>query len=147
MKLIEISTEVKNSIQNIKNGFNKSLFKKLTPPGVKVDLLRFDGCSQGDEVHLSISNLLMKEAKWISLISEEVQTSEMWKFVDVGKVLPWPLKTWEHHHIVKMVNDKVYIVDQIQYSCGNSILEVLFYLPLYLQFYYRKPIYRKEFNQ
>jgi ligand-binding SRPBCC domain-containing protein len=146
MKRILIKTKVDKSLSEVKSKFDKQLFRKLKPPGVELEILRFDGCKQGDEVHLEVKPFLMKKQKWVSLISEDIENSSSWKFVDVGKVLPWPIKTWEHQHIVERLDSGSVIIDDISYSCSNPLIELLVYLPLKLQFLFRKPIYKKEFS-
>lgn len=145
MKLLFETTIGKNYLR-IKEGFNKELFLYLKPPGVSVDLERFDGCSPGDEVHLGLNTLGFKQ-KWISLITEETQDENEWSFVDEGKSLPWPLVKWKHHHKVIALNEgSSKIIDDISYSCASGVMEKLIYPALWSSFAVRPAKYKKFFK-
>ncbi len=127
-------------------GFDLKLFKALKPPLMSLDVERFDGCDPGDEVHLKVG-LGPFKSTWVSLITENQESLEETYFVDVGKELPFPLKNWRHIHRVKNIGENVSeIQDDIEYSTGSSVIDVLMYPILYLQFAFRKPVYRKFFD-
>lgn len=145
MKL-QFVTTVPSSLEKVKAGFTKKLFLELTPPGVSVVLERFDGCSPGHEVHLQIGSFGLKQ-KWVSHITNEVTTEREWFFVDEGKVLPWPLKSWKHiHKVVADGDDRSIIIDDITYGTGHSILDVLMYPSLWISFAVRPSRYKKYFR-
>ena len=146
MKIL-IKTKVKGLPKEILSKFNDELFLKLKPPFVDLKLNRFDGCQKGDEVHLSIYPPLIGEQKWISLITSNISKDDYCDFIDEGIVLPKPLTYWHHHHkIVKLNKNYSYIIDEINFKSSNKLLDYLLYVPLWLQFFYRKPIYKKVFN-
>lgn len=145
MKLF-FETEVASSLAVVKAGFNEELFKQLKPPFVSLKLERFDGCKKGDEVHLMLGTPGFLQ-KWVSHITASEETSDSWLFVDEGFVLPPPLKKWKHEHRVIQVSDNVSkISDSISFDCGNSILNGLFWGPLWLSFSIRPKVYRSVFG-
>jgi len=144
---ISIETAVNQSIDSVWSGFDQSLFGKLAPPFPPVNLLRFDGSEQGDEVHLELNFIFFKQI-WVSVITENVKTDKEIYFIDRGTRLPFFLKFWQHkHRIVKSVDMKrgihSLIIDEIEFE---SPFGFLLYPVLFLQFLYRKPIYRKIFS-
>lgn len=142
MKIL-IKTQVADSHIHVFKKFNKSLFEKLAPPLVQLNVLRFDGCEKGDQVHLEIGLGPLKQ-KWVSLITEDQQTEEECFFIDEGSILPPPLKSWKHRHrIIKIDENTCEIHDDIDFSTGNQILDLAIYPILYSQFYLRIPTYKK----
>lgn len=144
MKL-RIETKVKASLDSVKNGFTQELFLKLNPPFPPVQLLRFDGCKSGDKVVLELNFILFKQ-EWISDIIEDSQDTKKWYFVDKGTKLPFFLKKWKHRHVVDQKESYTAIIDDITFSTGTILTDILLYPALVGQFFYRKPIYKKVFS-
>lgn len=143
---ISIKTRVNKNYQVIFPKFNLDLFKKLKPPFVKLNIERFDGCKKGDEVHLEI-NILGQKQKWVSLITSQFRGDYEIYFIDEGQNIPAPLKKWKHIHRIQKINElDSYIVDDIEYSCENILIDVLIYPFLYLVFFCRIPIYKRELS-
>ena len=142
---IYIATLVKQKPEIVINQFNKELFMALAPPGIKVELTRFDGCIKNDEVHLVLDFIFFKQ-KWNSLIIDNGKDEKGIFFVDQGIKLPFFLKRWKHIHRVDYSQDGSKIVDDITFSTGLILTDLLMYPILYLQFLYRKPIFRKKFD-
>ncbi len=143
---IKISTSVKASKEDVKKGFTEELFMSLNPPFPPVELLRFDGCKKGDTVALKLNFFVLRQ-HWISVITKENEDEKEWFFIDKGVDLPFFLKRWRHKHIVLNVGSGSAIKDHISYSTGYLFSDLLMYPVLYLQFLYRKPIYRKKFRK
>ena len=115
MRLL-IETSVSNHFLEVKKGFNATLFKKLSPPFPKVNLLRFDGCSKGDQVQLELNFILFKQ-RWFSLITFDNTDTERFEFIDEGTVLPFFLKEWKHHHIIEYKGEaSCKVIDSIRYK-------------------------------
>lgn len=145
MRLL-FQTDIQLNFLKIKSRFNRDLFLSLTPIGVKVDLVRFDGCSVDNEVHLSLNSLGLKQ-KWVSVITSEKQNEKEWSFVDEGKLLPWPLATWKHHHRVLYLDDNSsQIIDDISFECVHSWMNAVMYPVLWSTFAIRPARYRKFFQ-
>lgn len=143
---LSISTKVRAYYLQVKEGFTQDLFLKLNPPFPPVKLLRFDGCKKGNQVILELNFILFKQ-KWESDITMDNTDDKVFEFVDVGVRLPFFLKSWNHHHIVRHISEnECEIVDDIHFNTPFILLDYLMYPALYLQFLYRKPIYRKIFN-
>ncbi len=144
MKL-RIKTHVNQSASQVWKGFDETLFTKLAPPFPSVKLLQFDGSEKGDRVGLELNFILFKQ-KWISDIVDNGENEEMIFFIDKGVELPFFLKSWRHKHILKKGNPGSEIIDDIEYSTGTILTDLLMYPALLLQFLYRKPVYKKVFN-
>lgn len=142
---IKIDTLVSQSLEQVKMGFNDQLFLKLNPPFPKVKLKRFDGCLTGDIVSLELNFIFFKQL-WVSEIVEDESTAETFYFVDKGTEMPFFFKNWRHKHLLSDKGGKTVITDDISYQTPFVILDWLLYPFLYLQFNYRKPIYRKVFG-
>jgi ligand-binding SRPBCC domain-containing protein len=142
---INIETPVEQDYLKVKEGFNESLFTKLSPPFPPVKLIRFDGSKKGDLVTLELNFIFFKQ-KWTSEITEDETTNLEFYFVDKGVELPFFLKEWQHkHRIIKSTKGSI-IRDEITFKSGFSLLTLLLYPALFVQFIYRKPIYKKIFR-
>lgn len=142
---ILISTPIDRNFRDAFSRFDEKLFKALKPPFVDVEVERFDGCKKGDEVHLKISVGRLKSERWISHITEFYEDSEQIYFIDVGAVIPFPLKSWKHTHRIERVSEtKCMVIDDIEFTSGNAIIDRLIYPFLYSMFKHRVSIYRRE---
>lgn len=143
---LQVRTKIKRPFLEVKEGFNEQLFKKLNPPFPKVELKRFDGCQKGDLVSMQLNFLAFKQS-WDSLITADDTTETYFFFQDEGKQLPFFLKSWKHRHWVKKINENTSeIVDDIHFSTGSLLTDLVMYPALKAQFLYRKPIYKKFFS-
>jgi ligand-binding SRPBCC domain-containing protein len=144
MKLT-IKTRVNQSYSQVWAGFDKTLFDQLAPPFPPVRVARFDGCLAGHVVDLELNFLLFKQ-RWVSHITEQQTTDTEIYFIDEGRKLPFFLSYWQHRHrIVKAENSSI-IADEIVFKTPFGLFtDYLFYPLLWLQFVYRKPIYRRVF--
>lgn len=142
---ISISTKVAQSYLQVKQGFDAALFTKLSPAFPPVKLIRFDGSEKGDIVSLELNFLLFKQ-NWTSEIIEDKTTEDEFYFIDKGISLPFFLKDWEHKHRVIKHGSFSEIRDEIDYKAPFSILTILLYPILYLQFAYRIGVYKRVFS-
>lgn len=145
MKLY-FETPIERPFDEIRDRFNKELFLYLSPPLIPFDLKRFDGCKKGDEIHidLGINGLTQK---WVSLITFEETNAAGWSFIDEGKVLPFPLKYWKHHHRVDKISEqKSLIVDDITFECSPGFLSPMIKPLLWTVFSIRPGRYKKFFE-
>jgi ligand-binding SRPBCC domain-containing protein len=144
MKLI-LSSAVRMSPQRVWDGFDRNLFEKLAPPYPRIRLLRFDGSESGDIVEVELNFGFFKQI-WQSLITEHgVSEDEIW-FVDEGRRLPFFLRHWRHRHRLVRTDSGTRIVDEIEYRTPFYVFDYLMFPLLWTQFFYRKPIYRRVFN-
>jgi ligand-binding SRPBCC domain-containing protein len=143
---IQIETPVGQSYLDVKDGFNETLFKKLSPPFPPVKLLRFDGSRKGDLVTLELNFIFFKQ-KWTSEIIQDSTTDLEFSFVDQGVELPFFLKKWKHRHRVISSGIGSVIRDEIEYEAPFRLLTYALYPALWLQFAFRRPIYKKIFKR
>jgi ligand-binding SRPBCC domain-containing protein len=141
---IKIDTPVSRDYKSVMKGFDESLFLKLNPPFPPVKLLRFDGCRKGDVVALELNFLFFRQ-KWISLITDDGLSEDEFYFVDEGTELPFFLKYWKHRHRILRRGTTSVIVDDITFKTPFLLMDWLFKPVLWLQFAYRRPIYKKVF--
>jgi ligand-binding SRPBCC domain-containing protein len=142
---IKVSTQVASSWKKVLAGFNESLFKSLNPPFPPVKVMRFDGCKTNHRVELELNFFLFKQY-WHALIISHLELDKGFVFVDIGKKLPFFLKSWKHTHSILEEGNGTQIIDDIEYSTGTLLSDLIFYPILYLQFLYRKPVYKREFR-
>lgn len=145
MKRILVSTKVESDFDTVIKGFDSGLLAKLNPPFPRVKLLRYDGNQTGDEVHIEL-NFFIYRTVWISRITDFMHGSSEYTFVDEGVQLPFFLKSWRHRHSIITENGSTIIRDDIRYSSSGRFVELFMYLPLLLQFRYRRPVYRSVFR-
>ena len=140
------STRVSCSINEVWEKFDQDLFLALNPPFPPVHLLRFDGCQQGDEVHLELGFWPLQQS-WVSLITSQQTSTEKIVFVDEGQRLPFFLRSWRHEHRLEQQKDRTIIIDAIEYHAPIKPLEWSLWPILWWQFRYRQPVYRRYFNK
>ena len=144
---IVIPIPVKGKPKEVLKRFDRQVFEALTPPGLKVDLLRFDGSKKGDRIHVRLHMPLLGKQDWISIITEEVWSEQEAYFVDEGEQLPAFLSKRRHKHLVEAYKSGSRIVEDITYESPNRLLTLLLYPVMYLQFAYRIIVYRKVFGK
>jgi len=142
-------TKVESHFKVVAAGFDQKLFQALSPPLMKLHIVRFDGCKTGDMVvlRLGIGNFLQE---WRSEITYDNFSEEQFVFHDKGILLPPPLNFWLHQHIVRPSegpDSGAIIIDDIEYRTGSKFLDVLIYPFIYTLFALRKPVYRKYFRK
>ncbi|WPP53170.1 SRPBCC family protein [Catalinimonas niigatensis] len=142
---IKLTTQVKQNYKAVMEGFTEDLFIKLSPPFPPVKLLQFDGCKKDDVVALELNFIFFKQ-QWVSLILEDGLNDEEFYFIDFGTKLPFFLKYWRHHHRIIKREPGTEIVDDITFKSPLPFLDFLLWPALWLQFLYRKPVYKKVFR-
>lgn len=100
---------------------------------------------KGDKVHLQLNFLLFKQ-DWISDIIDQQTTDSEIYFIDEGIKLPFFLSAWHHKHRMVKDGSGTIIMDDITFKTPTILTDYIFYPLMYLQFLYRKPIYRKIFS-
>jgi len=137
---ITLRSKVKGELTAIYNRFDDNLFKYLLPPGA--ELIEFGGSKKGDIVHLK----LPIAGEWISEITEDGESGDTCYFIDEGKKLPFPLKKWKHLHILHRAGNSTVIEDNINFSTGNIITDLICYPVLLLSFLPRSWQYKSYFK-
>jgi ligand-binding SRPBCC domain-containing protein len=145
MKLY-FETPLQSSFEKVRDKFNRELFLYLSPGFIPSKLLRFDGCKRGDEVHIRLGPEPIAQS-WVSLITFEETNQSGWSFIDEGKILPWPLSYWKHHHRVdKKSSGECVVVDDIDFECSPFFLTPLIKPLLWCVFAIRPRRYKKFFK-
>lgn len=130
----------------VQKKFDKELFEALLPPSFVASLARYDGSAPGDEVHVQFH--LPWRSLWISRITQEEQNSRGFYFIDEGIRLPFGLRTWKHRHsAVKIDEYTTGIIDDIRFSTGIKIMDLLAWPLLFLAFFPRKWQYKSFFKK
>lgn len=146
MKIV-FKTKIEKNYQLLFSKFNLELFKALKPPVMNLVVERFDGCKKGHEIHLKMDLFGKFSQRWISRITEDFRSDYEIYFIDEGVSLPPPLRKWKHIHRIEKINELTsYVIDDIEYSCGNVALDLIIYPALYTMFLFRKPIYKRELS-
>ncbi len=145
MKLV-LTTNVRSTPEQVWRGFDQSLFEKLAPPFPRVKLLRFDGSEKNDLVEVELNFIFFRQI-WQSLIVDHGKSEEEIWFIDEGSRLPFFLRYWRHRHRLLRTATGTQIVDDIEYRTPSLLLDYFMYPMMWLQFAYRKPIYRRVFNE
>ena len=141
---IIITTEVNGNYIDIMDRFDRDLFEALQPNLGKMNILEFTGSKKGDIVSLEF--LSPVKAHWSSDITADGSNESEAFFIDEGRILPSPLKYWQHKHIVKKLSDnRSVIIDQINYRAKYG-LTLFLYPILYFTFASRKKVYRSYFS-
>jgi ligand-binding SRPBCC domain-containing protein len=145
MKLY-FETPLSKPFEKVRDQFNRELFLFLSPGFIPSELTRFDGCKKGDEVHIKLGPSLFAQT-WVSHITFEETNAAGWSFIDEGKVLPWPLKYWKHHHRVdKISSTECKIVDDINFECSPFFMNPLVKPFLWMVFAIRPDRYKRYFK-
>lgn len=146
MKNFILKTKVNGHYIAVMSRFDLALFEALKPIGAKMKIVQFTGSETGDIVEINFVRPL--KANWLSEITDHGVDNEQAYFIDEGRVLPFPLKKWRHKHIVEKIDENnSYIIDDISFSSGYSLIDYFLFLPLLLSFYPRKKIYKRYFNK
>jgi len=142
---IILKTKVPGNYKKVMERFDRDLFEALKPP-IGMEIEKFTGSKKGDQVVLKFT--FPAKFTWQSDIIEDGHDEKRAWFVDKGIILPWPLKTWEHQHIVERIDDEnCSIIDHMTYTCGNALLTTIIKPFLFGAFYPRKKIYQSYFAE
>ena len=139
---IKLQTVVAGRVSEVFARFDQKLFEALSPPLMPVEVVRFDGCEVGHEIHLKLP-----VGEWISLITDRVVGADECLFVDEGTKLPFPFVYWRHRHIVRGAQEGSVIIDDIEYKTKSAFLDILVRPVLWLMFKARHPVYRRFFQE
>lgn len=145
MKLY-FETPIDLPFEKVRDRFTKDLFLALAPGTIPFRLVRFDGCEKGNIVQIKLGPKFLSQ-DWMSEITFEETNASGWSFIDEGKVLPWPLRYWKHHHRVDMITPtQCKIVDDITYDCSSRLLNLVMKPFLWSAFSIRPKRYKEFFK-
>jgi ligand-binding SRPBCC domain-containing protein len=144
----QILTSVQGSHREVFAGFDHQLLLKLTPPGAKIELLHADmpDAPQG-YIQLRVTLLGIIRQNWINDFSHFELSDRECHFVDQGRQMPFPIRFWRHdHRVLADGADRSIINDDVTFKTGFFLLDWLLFPLLWLQFRYRRPIYKRHFG-
>jgi len=143
---VTLKTRVKGNYKKVIASFDINLFEALKPPTGEMEIVEFTGSQKGDKVHLRFIKPI--KAEWISdIVEDQITDNKAW-FVDVGTLLPWPLATWTHRHIVEKIDENnSMVIDDMTFAGKNFLLTLLLYPAILIGFYPRKSIYKQYFEK
>lgn len=141
----KIKTNVAQSFIDADKSFNKDFLVKLNPQFPPFQILRFDGIEDGAEIHVKLNFGLFTQL-WKYTITDVKENDTEWSFVDEGIKTPFFLTYWHHHFQMLNKNDSMVILDTVAFKTPFVLLDYILYPWLYIHFLYRKPIYKKRFN-
>ena len=140
-----LKSDINLEMHRVSKGFDENLFKYLLPPPFIARLVSFGGSQPGDIVHLKF--FLPWPSDWISRITKAWSNDENWGFVDEGEKLPFAMKSWKHIHTVEKTGTATCrIVDDMNFSFGNRLADIVLFPILYLAFLPRKRLYSSYFK-
>jgi ligand-binding SRPBCC domain-containing protein len=143
----EVRTKVGGHYRQVFAKFDQDLLLKLVMPGMKLQLLHFDYPPKvGGKIHIRVTIFGMIKQEWKNDFTSYTINENECAFVDEGRQMPWPLKQWRHNHRVVKIQDGTEIVDDVTFATSNKLLDVLMFPVVWMQFRYRRPIYRRELN-
>jgi len=143
---IRIITPVNARFETVVSHFNEQLLRQVSPPFPPTRLLRYDGNLPGNEVHVELNFIFFRQV-WKSKIIACQKSDQSLIFVDEGTQLPFFLAYWHHEHRVEKTGTDSTITDNITCRTPFLLTDWLMYPLMYLQFWYRKPLYRKYFKR
>ena len=143
---VTLKTPVKGNYKKLISAFDRNLFEALKPPAGVMEIVEFTGSRKGDKVHIRFIKPI--KADWISdIVDDQITDDKAW-FVDVGTMLPWPLASWTHRHIVEKIDENNSIViDDMTFTGKNFLFTLLLYPFIFIGFYPRKRIYKQYFEK
>jgi ligand-binding SRPBCC domain-containing protein len=143
---VTLKTPVKGNYKKVISSFNLHLFEALKPSKGEMEIVEFTGSQKGDKVHVRFIKPI--KADWISDIVEDKVTDDKAWFVDVGKVVPWPLASWTHRHVVEKIDENnSMVIDDMTFTGKNFLYTLLLYPLIFIGFYPRKKIYKQYFDK
>lgn len=142
---ITVSTRLNQPLNTVKDGFGEALLAQLTPPGIRLSMIRFDGIYAGARMHFRISQLL-GTWNWEGVIEQKKENDRMLVFTDKGLQLPPGLKSWHHTHAILRQNDSTVIIDRVRFSGKNIFFTMFWWMAVSVMLGVRPPRYRKYFK-
>lgn len=142
---ITIYTLVQYPFEDVVRAFGPGLLLKLTPPGTKLSIRRFDGIFRDAAMDFEIE-VPFRTMRWTGHITHFHDGSRWWGFSDCGDRMPAGLKKWQHTHLVIRQGDRTLIVDRIRFSGKNTFFTATWTVLTLLMMGIRPYRYKKHFR-
>jgi ligand-binding SRPBCC domain-containing protein len=143
---IRYVTTVMAPFRQVYEGFNQKLLEYLMPPFNVASVSRYEGQNPGDIIDIKFHLPLINN--WTVIVKESWLSHREYGFTDRGLRVPAGIVYWKHiHRVVARNNESSFIIDDIEFETHWQLLDYLLYIPLWLLFYLRRPLYKKYFNR
>ncbi len=144
----QILTRVKGDHREVFRQFDQNLLLQLNPPGVRLQILDFQEPDvPGGRIKLRVTILGSIRQDWENEFSQYELSDRECHFVDEGVLMPFPIRKWRHdHRILADGPGRAIINDDITFKTGFFLMDWMMFPILWLQFRYRRPIYRRKFG-
>lgn len=106
---IEVKHKISGDLKTQFKKMNKELFKFLNPKFIPLKIDVFEEISKN-----SIFKLRILFFKWNGVVSEYVIGDNESYFVDEGVILPFPLTKWRHKHILKKIDNQLFLIEDVE---------------------------------
>jgi ligand-binding SRPBCC domain-containing protein len=146
---LQIKTSVQGNHVEVFKRFDHSLLLQLTPPGMRMELLHFEEPHlPGSCIRIRVTILGLIRQNWENVFSDyDIGPAEC-HFVDTGRKMPFPMRRWRHdHRVIADGADRAIINDDVTFETGFLLTDWLLRPIMWLQFRYRRPIYRRLFGR
>jgi ligand-binding SRPBCC domain-containing protein len=145
----QILTKVQGNHRSVFLRFNHSLLLQLTPPGMRMELLEFqDPQEPNGKIEMRVTILGLIKQEWENAFSDYELGEAECHFVDQGVKMPFPIRLWRHdHRVLADGPDQAIINDDVTFGSGFFLMDWMLFPILWLQFRYRRPIYRRVFGR
>lgn len=143
MRKIIFKKKVKSSLSQIEKKINKNFFEKMIPSFYPIGIHDYEGTQDGAEFTLALKGPYALKI-WKGQLHSFSKNEREYQFVDEGKKLPFPFKSWLHkHRFVESQAGGTYLVDEIEFDCGDEKIEAVMEIILTIYFKYRQLQYQK----
>jgi ligand-binding SRPBCC domain-containing protein len=141
----KIRTHVNAPLETVKSGFDVHLLKAISPPLPKIHVDVYEGNKVGDRIDFLLDFVVFK-GRWTGEVTERADGNDRFWFVDEGHQMPLGLTYWHHKHLLETNHTGTLITDDVHYCTKFWLFDALLFVPMYLQFMYRKPYYKRYFK-
>ncbi|MBN2694855.1 hypothetical protein JXR93_09355 [bacterium] len=128
---IEIKHKISGDLKAQFKKMNKELFMFLNPRFIPLKIDVFEEISKN-----SIFRLKVMFFRWDGVISEYVIDDNESYFVDEGVKLPFPLKKWRHKHILKKIDNELFLIEDVE-------VDSYFIFRPFVKYFFRKMLEKR----
>lgn len=144
--IYEQESSINADFKKVSSGFNIELFNYLAPSFPKIEVTKFEGIQKEDLIQLKIK-IGIKTLNWSGKITHFEKNQQKLYFVDIGTSLPFPFKSWKHHHLIlNNGHNKTIIVDKVEHEMISPLFNFFAKMIVKSMLRPRISLYRKYFE-
>lgn len=130
-------------LDSVVKKFDRGLFESLMPPFSLINLLQYDGTHQGGRYKLGTK--FINFPLWEGEITKaDFLSGKEYVFVDEVQHNRAGIRHWKHtHRFVEGPSKQTYLVDEVEFTALNPLLERVYEMALRSYFFYRQLRYKK----